>query len=807
MKQILSIAAIVLLNCVAVYAQTELPGKVKAFCPQVLLQAILKETEAEALMKSGDFGQHQKNTSKYWYAYSDRADNTTYASPSPSSARFSALKFNEEVRIAEIKNGYAHVYTEPMKSIDYPKVSSVAQSRGWVPMKNLLLWNACPTNEKGIYNKALLCMNLDNANGGNSSDMGNGYYIPNESTSWNFTLTTDMNFYFIMKRENDMALLASQSKMDGQFSSQVLFCWVPSKSYVPWNQRSCLEPTWEHEDVEYFVDKNIAIDIYKSRTLKESRVSQLKFTKKKSENYNQFLYRMAGDKLRYPILDEGTTTVYNMSTFGTVGGTADIHDDVEVKRQKIEKEVLEKLRNINLAIVIDGTSSMEPYYPAVKEAIKEGCKAFASDAKIKVGVVIYRDYDDGEDGLVEVLPMRSARNLSILNSFLDTGGKYGIRSSRNDRTLTEAMFCGINTALDRLDFVNGESNIMLVIGDCGNDPNDSKAPGQDVILKKLVDKDISLMGFQVKNSNVVAYNHFTNQITSLMRKSLQENYRKHNDKITVTVETKKHGDGYDYMGKGTDIQRYIVSYRFADPTENNGQMDPNKLSSHMVEGISVFSQAIQKHLDLMVKGLMSGLSTKSEIRGFGPGNAEQGGMNFSTALFESTLGTEWKKLVKPNDLISFRGFSSKQRDDRNFFKPVIFISGEEFDDLLKRMAPVDQAASISNASDRTPYIEAMKALVRSFAPGMTDAEMAKLNNAQITAMIGGLNEASEGLAKYKLDDLSNGSIITNPEYLKIIRDFARKYKNLKNIRSSKKYEFIKEFNGSRYYWIPIEDLP
>ena len=674
-------------------------------------------------------------------------------------------------------------------------------------MKKLLLWNACPTNDKGIYNKALLCVNLDNLDKSNTSDdaatIGTGYFVPTESTNQKFKLPSDMNFYFIMKKESNMALLATQSKMDGQFSNQVLYCWVPVKTYVPWNQRSCLEPTWKHDDVEYFADKHITIDVYKEKNMRPPVITPIPFRKEESAPYSEYMYRMPGNDLRFPILDDGTSTIYNMSTFGSMDGDTKALEQGQQKMAEIQQERLLKMMNINLAIVIDGTSSMEPYYPAVKEAIKEGCQAFSKDAKIKIGVVIYRDYTDGEF-VTEVLPLRSSRNLSVLNQFLDTGGKYGIKSSRNDHTLTEAMYYGIGTALDKLDFKKEESNIMLVIGDCGNDPKDSKCPTQEELLRKIVDKNVSVMGFQVKNSNVVAYSQFTNQITTLMRKSMQENYRRYNKDIVVATQKTK--NGYDYMGKGVEPQIYLSNYRFADPAFNNGQMDPSMLVNHLKDGVATFSQAIQKQMDIIVNVPKS--SRPRPDSGFIDGTKQEKHISISDAFFDANVDIDQSlKDVLKHGLLSYRGYAVKQRDGRNLFKPVIFISMEEFDDLLKRMAPVDQAASISNASDRTPYIEAMKALVRSFAPGMTDAEMAALNNAQITAMIGGLNEASEGLAKYKLDDLSNKTVITNPKYKSIITDFARKYKKLKNIRSSKSYKFVKEFNGSRYYWIPIEDLP
>ena len=97
--------------------------------------------------------------------------------------------------------------------------------------------------------------------------------------------------------------------------------------------------------------------------------------------------------------------------------------------------------------------------------------------------MIYRDYTDGS-GLAEVLPMTSARhNLERVNAFLDSGGAYGIRSSASDHTQEEALYNGINTALDQLAFRDGESNIMLIVGDCGNDVKDTKINARSLIDK------------------------------------------------------------------------------------------------------------------------------------------------------------------------------------------------------------------------------------------------------------------------------------------------------------------------------------
>lgn len=804
-------------------AAPQMPKKCVAFRPKKLGAIILTEKEAAAFMKSGTFGQTDapgKGQATYWDVYSDRADNTTYESPN-SSTKFSSLDFNERVRIAQIQGNYALVYSEPKVGLQYPLISELAECKGWIPMNHLLLWQSCLANDRGIYNKALLCVNLEAKN--TTGDLGAGYLNPDRKGK-SIPLTTDMNFYFIMKQENDMALLAIQNRVDGSMSDQVLYCWVPERSFVPWNQRSCLEPTWEREDVEYYAAKHEQVKIFATQSDAVSQqgrpISFIPFEKRTSTKYDRYLYRMAPEHLRFPILDGSTEKAYNMSTFSTLGGQAQGTSTPtnEPTIDKLKEEKLRKMQRINLAVVIDGTSSMEPYYPKVKEALKEACDFFSKNYNLRIGVVIYRDYTDGA-GLAEVLPMTSARhNLERVNAFLDSGGSYGIRSSASDRTQEEALYNGINTALDQLAFRDGESNIMLIVGDCGNDVKDTKV-GARSLIDKLVEKDIHLMGFQVQNKGVAAYNNFNDQLLTLMRESLKGKYHKLNEKIRVVARQTKstangRPDGYDFEGNIEGDQLYICNHRFSDATVNDGKMAPEMLQAHMVKAISNFANTIQHQLDLIVKPLAptrpaqsSGTNSQFVKRQ----DSTPGMINVDYEFVIKALGGDAKlveNLDQTNSILNFRGYALRRdASGRNYFKPVIFISAEEFQELLKRLAPVAEAARNSQVKDRTPYIEALKALVKSLAPGMTDAQMAALSNGDIMNMIAGLNESAEALKSYSLNDLSDPQAVSPGEYSRIINDFQKKYDNLSRIRQSNSYKFVKKFNGAVYYWIPIEDLP
>ncbi len=819
MKRILTA---LILSTIGVFltAQPKMPGKCEVFMPKALNSMVLMESSVNKFLKTAGYGQKEsvsEGSKTYWVAYSDRENNTTYVAPN-SSEKFSSLDFNDKVRIAKIQGDYALVYEEPMGNIAYPMISANAKCKGWIHMDKLLLWQTCLANDRGIYNKALLCVNLDAAD--KNSNVGYGYLSPSKSGT-PVPLNTDMNFYFIMKTEGEMSLIATQNRMDGTHSSDVLFCWVPKASFVPWNQRSCLEPTWQYEDVEEFVDRDVKVNIYKTKELNGEPISHIPFEKKESKGYNRYLYRMNPESLRFPILDDGSEIIYNMSTFSTMGGAAAGTTEEQTAEQKFDadrKAKMEKMQKINLAIVIDGTSSMEPYYPAVKQAIQEGCNYFSNQYDIRVGVVIFRDYDDGEQGLVEICPMTGTNNLQRVYDFLDKGGVYGIKSSPKDRTQTEALYYGMDTALEQLRFDKEQSNIMLVVGDCGNEEGDMRSVTDDQLIRKLVEKEVHLMGFQVQNKNIVAYSSFNNQLVKMMRESFKHRWDKLNPEVVArpvpTMSNEGVSDGFAFKGHDPmnptmeiDDQMYICNHKFANPTVNEGKMNPEDLKTNMIASISDFSQTIQRQLDA-ITGMNLG---KLKSSGFVGGKAKPGMLNVSEAFVLQSLGYDEdmvEQLLSQNAVINFRGYANRQDvSGRDYFKPVIFISIEELTDLLKRLSKVDEAARQSQTKDRTPYINALKALVKSLTQGVTDAQMANFSNGDITNMIAGLNESASALDSYTLNDLADPQVVDAATYQRIIVDFQKKYRNLQSIRQSNSYKYIREFNGAKYYWIPIEDLP
>lgn len=794
MKRVVLLFALAMFGFVGIgNAQTELPGQCSVFYPETLAKkAVIELTDASAIAKA-PYGQSTKPASpKHWVVYSDRIDNVTYTKPDGSKVQFAKLGFNEQVRIAKIQNGYALVYTEPMSGIDYPKISHEAESKGWIPMSKLLLWHSCPADKYGIYQKALICANLDEQGGETS---GRLIYNPENKSKFE-QLSSDMKFYYVMKSEGNMSLLAHTHTLDGR-SSMMLYGWVDQNSFVPWNQRSCLEPTWDKESVAYFVKHDHRIEFYANKNRDNILAHSGFVLKPEPPKYDKYLYRMSKDQLRYPILDGSTANLYNISTFTRLNseGSYDMSaaNDKAAMAVEYSEKITKEKTNINIGLVIDGTSSMGEFYPAVIDAIKKSCSdIFNAQYKVKVGAVIYRDYSDG-DHSADVFRLTSP-NQKEFYQWLESGNNYGIKSAAADKTYEEALYLGINTALDQLGFKSDQSNILIVVGDCGNDRNDTKFDREDIV-KKIVSKDVHMIGFQVRNNTAnQAFPLFTAQMSYLIKSSLERKYANLEMEVPVSVEIQKTNDGYELVNDQNSII-YIGSHSFPS---SNTVMDLDKLSTLITRSVAKCAASVQRRIDLLMSHATVGFAN-SNIAGDVPA--------IDKAFVKSQVGEEYyEQLNKTNTLITFSGYADKEKDARELFKPVIFISSDELTELLAKLDPVNDAAAMENPNNREAYVNAMKALAMRLTGNSVD-QVNSLGHREIMRMIQGLNSATESLKGYTIEQIANPQSVDNKTYLGLLTDFRRKYSYLRKIKDTKDWKYAIEMNGIKYYWIPAEDMP
>ena len=770
----------------SIYAQQpSLPSKCEAFFPTELApkgkSQTIKESDVNKFLKSGTYGQTGNKTKKFWKVVSDRDDNPVY-STATSTTKIGSLKWNQSLTILKIQGDRALVAEGSFRDVDYPKLPINAKCIGWVPMSKLLLWESCPTNDAGIYYKALIAYYIDGQKS-TSASSGKIYFNPDKLSN-SVALQSSDDFFYILKRENGLVLLATQYSLYSGYTSDVLYGWVNEKSYVPWNQRTCLEPNWDPADLQYLKQNAPISTVYHDKAMK---------TVASTHDYRTQTGRMDGEILRYPLLDDnikdasGDIKIYNISTFG-VNPALDkaAVDDARINL-KIREDILKSMSTVNICLVIDGTESMRPYYPAIKEAIKEGCKQFVS-RDVKVSVVIYRDKPHKKDGKsyeIEAFPQFTNPNNPGLMSWLETGGVYGFNDSA-DRTAEESLYKGIDVASDKFKGHERESNIMIIIGDCGDNasyPNLTKTS----LSKKLMDYNVQLLVFQIANKTTPkAYGSFNQDMTLLMKSCYDSFFSALNVNVRTYIKEISGGTGYVGANDG-DSKIYVGSIQF--PTIGQ-TISTEQLKNGMISSIDDIRKAVDEQLSIIRRGT-NGPKTITVI---------------DKEFYKKIVGGD----AGAGDFtyVSFKGYTKKYAQDgyHTFYKPVLFISSKELRDLLIILNPVKNLAAAPTL-DRKPYVDALKALIRSFVPDITPAAMEQMGMSEIMALAAGLNEAARSIAgDYTIAEIADKDIVPQAKYVSILKQFAEKVKKIEKIQNTN-YQYVREFNGDKHYWIPVEDLP
>lgn len=816
-RAVLAILFLVVGNIV-VTAAPNLPQRCSVFRPAILKKRIIKESQLEELTmrtkkKAPSYGQKGISTNEYWYVYSDRSDNTTYEEPDSESKKFGTLDFNEQVIIASIvskgENDYALVYTEPKSQI-YPAISRAAKCRGWVPMSKLLLWSDCPANDHDILNKAIIVGNINRLN---KDEETTGYYYKNpEILDKNReALKSVMKFYFVMKKDpkTGMHLLAEYSRVGGRVQN-ALFGWVSPGMYAPWSERTCLEPNWK---LDVLVNQNLKgtnipvgdLILNDSKNKKRSRYTGIKahthieLGKKRNNvtNDDRVAYRLDPRTLRYPLLEnlekDGKDPFFKITAFASIGGADASVDAGSGAMDKIQK-LLDDMKVINLIFVIDGTAGMGKYFTAVTNILNR--EYFKRDnRKVKIGLVIYRDPNAGKNA-TEYLPMRDP-NDATLRRWLNKGGEYGLKGKSEYRSVLEALKLALDAG--KMGYSRDQSNLMFVIGDCGNNPNGMNTSTQEEIANRCVQNRIQLSSFNVRNLDKAPYQLFRKQLARIVMKNMETQYAQLGD--VAKHEYVQTADGYDFKpGINPETTLFIGSFRNA---ASGKEMSDNQLYSYIYST----SQRIDEAINRQEKIMSNAEKTITGKNGNSSMERNTAASSIDMEYIQNRLSKADINAIKQSGLLmAFEGYTPIKSDSNlDFWQPVIYISHPELLNLLSKLKHVVDEAD-QDSDDRGAYVQAMKQLAATIVGDVSESALGEMKNEDIMNMLTGLTVKTNAL-NFSLNDIQSKKKVTPQQFKELTSTFVEQYKKLDGIRSLNYPFSYKDRNGEKWYWIPTEFLP
>ncbi len=265
------------------------------------------------------------------------------------------LSFNQKVVICEVKGDRALI-NEDSKMESYPQIPNYAKYIGWVDMENLLLWDACPTDQRGVRYKAGIAINLNKVGGGKNEFKGRVYKDPvNDENPQN--LVMDMLFSFIFKESRDgkRVLLCE----DPTIFANNLYGWVDRDAIPILDSRLFLEPNRDSFYLENHNGQEVGIYSDPSMT-HDYKFTQWKFGKSNVDKDQWFQYRMGPSQLRFPIIekvDEHTNTIhciFFIDRSGKANFGEELQLDVAFLKHNLGEAGFERWKQFKCVSLFDG---------------------------------------------------------------------------------------------------------------------------------------------------------------------------------------------------------------------------------------------------------------------------------------------------------------------------------------------------------------------------------------------------------------------------------------------------------------------
>jgi Mg-chelatase subunit ChlD len=580
----------------------------------------------------------------------------------------------EPLAVKEVKGNWLLVYSLVFKNgfnIEKHK------ERGWINVSNLVLSSYSVLNEKGTPKKGMALISLDNTKQAFAKDGFERYKFFNSPDLR--TLKEEsrkFEIYYIFKENKGTKLLSRTDKLNQGTQEELqnkVGGWMSNFNITSWDHRVCLEVASSDNANREYSAMNIPVypsedklNNFVASGLDDTEGSIMKFKISPQNPPNPYIMRM-------PILSNIDAKSKQVATVGTLKDNTSTLIETAKLRQKIQI-ANNKLENINILFVIDGTQSMSPYYKTVAKSITEiieNNKLSRANNKLRFGAVIYRDYADGEQSC-DVEPLTSDHKL-IIKKLLTThcGGV--------DLDLPEAQYNGLTEGIRRAGFNKDQSNIIVLIGDAGNHQPDPRGKSKEQVIKLMKSYEASLITFQVFYGGDQTFSDFNQDAKYYLR----ETGKLFSENNNVDVRLNPVGNiknTYKLIYNDRTTNKPIDLYMFGRFTyaSNTEPMSTKILEKNIIGSVFEYLEWVTKIIN------------EAEKIGSGSG---AGGTKYDETVkkyicekFELS-DAECKLLFEKVEEFSFIGYTNTRFYEKqtDCFIPVVFLSATEFDKISKAL--------------------------------------------------------------------------------------------------------------------------
>jgi len=722
------------------------------------------------------------NSKSFWVVYSDRDNNKLKVSANGSN-NGTELTFKQPLFVKEVDDNWLLVCS----------VLDDNEDLGWINASNLILSRYSLMTNSNIKNnkfsvprKGVILNNINAQSFGENIENNKKYYSnPNKNEALNVTFPKKFQTLFIFKETEKSFLLASTDYLSGTPSTSIMKLngWIDKVFVRNWDTRVALEPArtelsmneysgvtlrgYEYEkDLLSCVDKSFCKDIF--------------ITKFKCEP-------IRNNVMRKPVIESDVNDNPNIKKVICLTNDTELNPLYEQKLLDATK-LSEKM---NIVFVLDATKSMKPYYKSISKSLQKviDYNKKIIEADVEMGVIIYRDYADG-DNQYNFLPLTN--DINKVKTFINN-----TECISKDNDLAEAQFNGLINGLPRMGFKKNESNVIVLIGDCGNHQNDEKGNSLTEVIN-LVDKhNLNIISFQVNSTLDDSYFDYNDDIETMMLESSNMKVKRNNSKLKIKFQY-QNGNKIKLDMSGGEEKSFENKFGvlvFAD----GEPIKPRVLENTITETLADYTESV-----------LSNILTLNSLIITGPGGeALTEGVIIKLQELLKISRQEVINWANKNELtteayvaIDYNGNGIPSQI------PVVFLTEKEKKRLVRSLKMMINEVN-GSAETKEVFKENVILVCKSIiGQGITTNVIENLTFNQIWNIILGVDFENKKMKNSILKDFTTD--ISRSVFNEFYSDFESKAKifcskSYTNSDNKKSRRFT--LAGSYLYWIPLSDLP
>lgn len=727
---------------------------------------------------------------------------------------FKTVGFLESFLVVEDSTYCLKLYKDPNLNID-GTLSDEAEFFGWVPKADLLLWNHALVTLKGhIDKKAMILNTVSSIEKAKRGDNNNIVSFCSDANLKNETGKTSNLFqvFYVYKMIDNAVLLGKVARIsDKEFVKDDIVGWVSVDRVNFWDHRIAVEPNFEEEAVEERKTAGLKTVIFNSRSQAKSLLNNQPFDQDAVLwNADPYDERNIGDWRRFPLLRRYSDNTLRIGVMGEInsknGEVLSQRQNAEIQREYNERR--NKRRNINIVFVIDGSTSMQPYFGAVSTAINESMNELSSKYTkntIRFGAVVYRDFAENER-MIEMEPITS--KLNRITSFLE-----GVEAKdENDTDTPEAVNMGLKTALRQTNLPTDETNILVLIGDAGNHKrqDDSQVP-QEQVVSLLNNVNAHMLTFQVNSNGGRSYRDFIEESKSMILAAAESRNgnierAKNSSNMTLDLPVFNLDESKSYRLDNSEMIGFISQ---AIPGK---RMQADQLKQEVKRIVKASNAQIDDLLNITDQIVMEGSNVNRATEREVNVEANKYVSSYTPSVL-NMLGdmdiTDDQLRILCDEKYQFymEGYSPYRVQGMEYplFQNVLFLTRLELAQLIIKFDGLINANT--GFKRRRKMKDAWVELLKQHIGGLTRLQMEEMTMEQINEKVFGLPGSSSFLSNIKLKDITDQAVINDNEFQRYVVQIERKHNMLDRIYNKDNYEYSFSSNDQKYYWIAESFLP